>query len=326
MNELLSGLFRVVFFTLFLAVSSGPAQAFDEALRDLASRPTADPRDLAAFAIESGISPQIFCATVDEMRNTGTAQAWVVAQTASQLFFKAMRLEPEWCESFVSEPSDKKKLISLQSRLNGATKAWAKEVYNIDGLKIYTYINEHDINACYQGSEVILSLTGVIGPDSSFAMSRLLERLPRCLSRTGAIRFPLIVMLSSNGGLLEDGYSLGKELRKRQVTTVIENGSYCASSCAVAYLGGTARHIQSSGTIMFHGPYFSGKNEYGQRDIDCDVGEQSLNELKDYYVSMTDKEVGERLFERTMWYCSANDGWVVTGGAAAELYGIATER
>ena len=131
MNELLSGLFRVVFFTLFLAVSSGPAQAIDEALRDLASRPTADPRDLAAFAIESGISPQIFCATVDEMRNTGTAQAWVVAQTASQLFFKAMRLEPEWCESFISEPSDKKKLISLQSRLNGATSRVREKRSNI---------------------------------------------------------------------------------------------------------------------------------------------------------------------------------------------------
>jgi len=45
-----------------------------------------------------------------------------------------------------------------------------------------------------------------------------------------------------------------------------------------------------------------------------------------FYVAMTDKEVGERLFERTLWYCSAEDGWVVTGGSAAELYGIATEK
>jgi hypothetical protein len=51
-----------------------------------------------------------------------------------------------------------------------------------------------------------------------------------------------------------------------------------------------------------------------------------LEELERYYISMTDKEIGERLFERTMWYCSASDGWVITGGAAAELYGIATER
>ena len=27
-----------------------------------------------------------------------------------------------------------------------------------------------------------------------------------------------------------------------------------------------------------------------------------------------------------MWYCSAEDGWVVQGGSAAELFGIATEK
>ena len=84
--------------------------------------------------------------------------------------------------------------------------------------------------------------------------------------------------------------------------------------------------MEDKGQIMFHAPYFSGRSEYGEKDIDCNVGEESLNELMGYYISMTDKETGERLFERTMWYCSADDGWVVTGGAAAELYGIATER
>ena len=77
---------------------------------------------------------------------------------------------------------------------------------------------------------------------------------------------------------------------------------------------------------MFHAPYFSGKNGYGARDINCEAGKESLSELKNYYTTMTDKEAGERLFERTIWYCSADDGWVVTGGAAAVLYGIATQR
>ena len=43
--------------------------------------------------------------------------------------------------------------------------------------------------------------------------------------------------------------------------------------------------MRSMGQIMFHAPYFSGKNEYGEKDIDCDVGEESLAELKDYYIS-----------------------------------------
>ena len=43
-------------------------------------------------------------------------------------------------------------------------------------------------------------------------------------------------------------------------------------------------------------------------------------------LEMMSDEVGDRLFERTMWYCSAEDGWVVKGGSAAELSGIATEK
>ena len=43
-------------------------------------------------------------------------------------------------------------------------------------------------------------------------------------------------------------------------------------------------------------------------------------------LEMMSDEVGDRLFERTMWYCSAEDGWVVKGDSAAELFGIATEK
>ena len=137
---------------------------------------------------------------------------------------------------------------------------------------------------------------------------------------------PVTVSLKSGGGILNDGYLLGDTFRRHNVTTAIEATQHCASSCAVAFLGGKKRIIEDGGSILFHAPYFSGKNEYGKRDINCAVGQESLDELKGYYQQITDPETGERLFERTMWYCSANDGWVVTGGAAAELYGIATER
>ena len=43
-------------------------------------------------------------------------------------------------------------------------------------------------------------------------------------------------------------------------------------------------------------------------------------------LKMTSDGAGDRLFERTMWNCSADDGLVVKGGSAAELYGIATEK
>lgn len=204
-------------------------------------------------------------------------------------------------------------------------KEWLTEIYDIDLLRVTTRslkVAEY----CDLGSVHVVVVEGQISPDSSFAMSRILERLKPCSTSDDRLIMPVTVSLQSGGGVLADGYALGETLRRNNVIAVIESEKICASSCAVAFLGGTVRRIDDKGQIMFHAPYFSGKNEYGERDIDCDVGEESLSELKDYYISMTDKETGERLFERTMWYCSANDGWVVTGGAAAELYGIATER
>jgi hypothetical protein len=67
-------------------------------------------------------------------------------------------------------------------------------------------------------------------------------------------------------------------------------------------------------------------NSYGEVNANCAaVKEPELIELKNYYTEMTGSEAGQRLYDRTMWYCSAEDGWVVQGGDAAELYGIATE-
>jgi hypothetical protein len=47
--------------------------------------------------------------------------------------------------------------------------------------------------------------------------------------------------------------------------------------------------------------------------------------MQSYFTEMTNTDISKRLFERTMWYCSADNGWTVTGGNAAKLYGIATE-
>lgn len=77
---------------------------------------------------------------------------------------------------------------------------------------------------------------------------------------------------------------------------------------------------------MYHAPYLTGENVYGKRDIDCEVGEEALAKLNTHYRKMTDAETGDRLFERTMWHCSAEDGWVVKGSSAAGLVGIATEK
>ena len=191
------------------------------------------------------------------------------------------------------------------------------ETYNIDVTRLTTLASR---GRCGSGEIETIVVEGSIGPDSAFAVDALLARSKPCSGNK------INISLRSGGGFLVDGYAMGETFRKYSVKTIVEDSEICASSCAVAFLGGAMRTISDGGKIMFHAPYFSGKNEYGERDINCDVGDEALSDLKNYYSSMTDKETGERLFERTMWYCSADDGWVVTGGAAAELYGIATER
>lgn len=194
--------------------------------------------------------------------------------------------------------------------------------YNIDRLKITTESKITD-TSCYVGTTHKITLEGAIGPDSSFAISKLLSQLDPCLSANGLIMKSPTVSLKSQGGLLEHGYLLGNTLRDYGVTVIIESGEMCASSCAVAFLGGTKRIIETGGEILFHAPYKSDRNSFSSRRIDCRVGEEALEKLKTYYETITDPETGKRLFDRTMQYCSADDGWILRGGASALLFGVA---
>ena len=230
-------------------------------------------------------------------------------------------LPPDYCV----DPSAAERKLAQEAKQRVFDEQWETETYNIDLLKVTTQ-SRRQVDFCESGSVHKILLEGQISPDSSFAMSRLLDRLKPCANSTGKTLVPVAVSLRSGGGLLDDGYLMGETFRQRGVTTVIEDGEACASSCAVAFLGGTKRILEGDAIIMYHAPYFTGENVYGKRDIDCEVGEEALANLNAYYRKMTDAETGDRLFERTMWYCSADDGWVVKGASAAELYGIATEK
>ena len=220
--------------------------------------------------------------------------------------------------NYCQNPEEAERKIAFEAQ-------WDTEVYNIDLLKVTTQTKKNT-SFCKSGSEHRILVEGQISPDSSFAMARLLLRLQPCKNASGREIIPVTVFLKSDGGFLNDGYLMGETFRERGVTTIVEDGEICASSCAVAFLGGAKRLVEDGAAIMYHAPYFNGKNSYGKRDINCDVGDKALAELNSFYRKMTDEETGDRLFERTMWYCSAEDGWVVKGGSAAELFGIATDK
>lgn len=195
--------------------------------------------------------------------------------------------------------------------------------YFIDGLEI-THTQDSGTK-CASGSDYNIDVKGSIGPDSSFALEELLLRSPNCLDENNQISKRTTVNLQSLGGYLKDGYLMGRLFREHDVETVIPNDSACASSCAVAYLGGVKRTMPENAIIMFHSPYLPDLNAIGERVANCEVGSETTMELLEYYQEMTSPEQGERLFDRTMSYCSAEDGWVLRGSAAGELFGVATQ-
>jgi hypothetical protein len=53
--------------------------------------------------------------------------------------------------------------------------------------------------------------------------------------------------LSSPGGNLFEGMALGEAIRRARFNAVVSRGPTCASACALAFLGGTARYATGTG-------------------------------------------------------------------------------
>ena len=204
-------------------------------------------------------------------------------------------------------------------------KTWSSKEYKIDGLLLLVESKRKPPQVCHSGNIHRITLQGIIGPDSSFAIEKLVNDATPCSDIEGNVVKYVEVQLESNGGLINDGYLLGRTLKKYRATTIVKNDKVCASSCAVAFLGGEKRIVEDNGTVLFHAPYYNRLNALGKSDPNCAVEGSVLNDMQSYFTEMTNTDISKRLFERTMWYCSADNGWTVTGGNAAKLYGIATE-
>jgi SPOR domain len=64
-----------------------------------------------------------------------------------------------------------------------------------------------------------------------------------------------IVAFDSEGGSLVAGIQIGEIIRLKNFTTVVLDQTRCASSCALAWLGGTKRFMGSTAQIGFHAAY-----------------------------------------------------------------------
>ncbi len=77
-----------------------------------------------------------------------------------------------------------------------------------------------------------------------------------------------MVLLESAGGSTYDAIQIGEAIRLRGFSTLVVNGSYCASACGLIWLAGTPRVLTQSAMIGFHATY---SDESGQR-LESGVG------------------------------------------------------
>jgi hypothetical protein len=69
-----------------------------------------------------------------------------------------------------------------------------------------------------------------------------------------------VVIFNSRGGSAYAGIEIGKAIRLRNFATWVPSDSFCASACAIAWLGGTRRLMGSRALIGFHSVYVMDHN------------------------------------------------------------------
>ena len=169
---------------------------------------------------------------------------------------------------------------------------------------------------CVSGHSDHMEIQGEIGPDSTAAVERLIPRLHKCTKSDGNW-IVNTVYLNSGGGMMYDGYRMGNLFREHEIQTQITGGQQCASSCAIAFLGGKFRAMAYDAKLLFHAPYTTEGIA-----INC-MDRGQVGRLKDYYIKMLGSRDGEYLFERTMSYCSSSSGWTLNADGA-KLFNITT--
>jgi hypothetical protein len=118
-------------------------------------------------------------------------------------------------------------------------------------------------------SPPVLRLTGMIEAGDAERLRTILAAIrARSTARAGAAM--ATIELASLGGDVYEGFKLGYLLREFDVAAMVRSGDVCMSSCALAFLGGTASHkdsrfvsartIEVGGAVGFHNFFLNTNN------------------------------------------------------------------
>ena len=89
-----------------------------------------------------------------------------------------------------------------------------------------------------------------------------------------------IVSMSSPGGLLMEGYEVGKVLSNYRLTTWVPRDQACISACALAFIGG--ENYKVSGVLAFHAPWLP-KYDGSQKLMDIYSQGQNTGSTQSYW-------------------------------------------
>lgn len=70
-----------------------------------------------------------------------------------------------------------------------------------------------------------------------------------------------LVVFQSPGGNLRAGLEIGRAIRLKGFSTYVADNEYCASACAIAWLGGQTRMMSRTAKVGFHGAYLERNGE-----------------------------------------------------------------
>ena len=88
-----------------------------------------------------------------------------------------------------------------------------------------------------------------------------------------------VVTFNSEGGSGHVGLEIGKAIRLKQFFTLVTKGTYCASACALAWLGGTKRFMEPGSRIGFHAAYIDAQGQKRETGVGNALIGAYLNQL-----------------------------------------------
>lgn len=138
----------------------------------------------------------------------------------------------------------------------------------------------------FYASPPTLYLGGAVVESDWVAWQGAMRKFDR--TRDKSTRAPLTIVLhASDGGDSNTARMIGRDIRKRKLTTVVYGR--CSSACASMFLGGTIRQFATtSSTLAFHGTY--------NKTTKALIKKSSSN----YFVEMTDGKMNDEFFTKFM--------------------------